>query len=107
MSFRVEVDKPSVALPGGRVGCGSQPQRRFRCGQGRAEPGAANARRHQKSLYAQAPLGCTLQVVIPIHIKGGVLGSVRPEAEVLSITINRRQDAAVLASIGDRIVSTS
>jgi hypothetical protein len=44
---------------------------------------------------------------LPIHIKGLVLGSVSPGADVLSLTVDLRQEAVGLASIGDLIVSTS
>ncbi len=43
----------------------------------------------------------------PIYIKGVVLGSVCPGASVLSLTVDLRQKATALASIGDRIVSAS
>lgn len=44
---------------------------------------------------------------LPIYIKGVVLGSVRPEADVLSLSVDLRQEAMRLASIGDLILSTS
>lgn len=43
---------------------------------------------------------------LPIHIKGVVLGSVLPGADVLCLTVDLRQNAIGLASIGDLIVST-
>lgn len=44
---------------------------------------------------------------IPTRIKGVVLGSVRPRADVVSLTVDLRQEAMGLASIGDLMVSTS
>lgn len=42
---------------------------------------------------------------LPIYIKGVVLGSVRSGADVLSLTVDQREEAMSLASIGDWIVS--
>lgn len=44
---------------------------------------------------------------LPIRIKGVVLGSVRPRDDILSITIDLRQEATGFAAVGDLIVSTS
>lgn len=43
---------------------------------------------------------------LPIQIKGVVIGSARPGAAVLSITVDLRQEAIGLAAVGDLMVST-
>lgn len=63
-------------------------------------------------LEGSVTVGATAELIhrgqrLPIRIKGVVLGSASSGADHLSITIDLRQEAIGLASIGDLIVSTS
>ncbi len=63
-------------------------------------------------LEGSITVGATAELIhggqrLPIHIKGVVLGSVRPRDDILSIAVDLRQEAMGIAAVGDLILSAS
>ncbi len=62
-------------------------------------------------LEGSVTVGTTAELIhggqrIPIRVKGVVLGATHPGAKLLGLTVDQREVAMGLASIGDLIVST-
>jgi hypothetical protein len=62
-----------------------------------------------KLIEGSVTTGATAQLVhgaqhLPVRVKGVVLDSARPKNGVLSLTVDLREAAMKLASVGDRLV---